>query len=243
MSSKHAFYPESRFGGFTNVDGTIAFYLRLNEFVRPDHLVLDVGCGRGALTDDPIRVHRALRDFRGRCRKVVGIDVDQAARENPFVNEFRLIEGPRWPVDGGSVDIAFADFVLEHVPDPDAFFGELARVLGPEGIVGIRTSNALGYVTLLSKCLPASLRPRVLKRAQPDRREEDVFRTVHRCNTVWKLRQALESRGFEACVFGYEAEPSYLDASRLLYGIGVIHQRLAPGFLKLALFAYGRKRR
>jgi hypothetical protein len=33
---KQRFYPESRFGGFTGVDGTVAFYLGALVFVESD---------------------------------------------------------------------------------------------------------------------------------------------------------------------------------------------------------------
>jgi len=41
-------------------------------------------------------------------------------------------------------------------------------------------------------------------------------------------------------VYGYEAEPSYLNFSKLVYAFGVLHQRLAPGFIRPALFAFAR---
>jgi hypothetical protein len=42
-----AHYPESNFGGFSDVDGTVSFYLRVNSLLRPDSNILDFGCGRG----------------------------------------------------------------------------------------------------------------------------------------------------------------------------------------------------
>lgn len=44
------YYPESRFGGFTDVDGTVAFYTRVQSLVEAGSVVLDVGCGRGECT-------------------------------------------------------------------------------------------------------------------------------------------------------------------------------------------------
>src|SRR5713101_4264375 len=72
------FYPEVRFGGYTVVDGTIAFYLRVGALLRSNSVLLDVGSGRGRAAEDPVRVRRELRTFRGRCAKVIGIDVDPA---------------------------------------------------------------------------------------------------------------------------------------------------------------------
>jgi hypothetical protein len=47
------FYPESRFGGFAERDGTVAFYGPGQSPLTPDSTVLDVGSGRrSGLTDD-----------------------------------------------------------------------------------------------------------------------------------------------------------------------------------------------
>src|ERR1700730_18015781 len=81
------FYPEARFGGFTYVDSTIAFYLHVNALINGDSIVRDVGAGRGKCGDDPVVVRRNLRIFKARFRRVIGIDVDPEAAENPFIDE------------------------------------------------------------------------------------------------------------------------------------------------------------
>jgi hypothetical protein len=50
----------------------------------------------------------------------------------------------------------------------------------------------------------------------------------------------MHEHGFEHVVYGYEAEPSYLSFSKFAYALGVLHQKLAPGFLRPAIFAFGR---
>ena len=49
----------------------------------------------------------------------------------------------------------------------------------------------------------------------------------------------MATHGLRAVVYGYEAEPSYLHFSKLSYGLGVLHQKFAPGFLRPAIFAFG----
>lgn len=51
MDNKERFYPEARFGGFTDIDGTIAFFNRVNSLIETSSVVLDVGCGRGAYAE------------------------------------------------------------------------------------------------------------------------------------------------------------------------------------------------
>jgi SAM-dependent methyltransferase len=237
------YYPESRFGGFTGVDGTIAFYIRVQSLVESSSVVLDVGCGRGACMDDPVRVRRELRVFKGKCKRVVGIDIDPRAGENPFVDEFRLIEGDRWPVEDGSVDVCISDSVLEHIGDPERFFAECGRVIRPGGYLCIRTMNSLNYIALFARLIPARFHKAVLRKALcGHRKEEDGFPTMYRCNTKRGICRMLDQHGFEHCVYGYEAEPYHLSFSHVSYLCGVLHQRLAPRLFKGMIFAFARRK-
>ena len=240
MGFEQSFYPESRFGGFTDVDGTVAFYTRVQSMVGPSDVVLDLGCGRGAYQDDPVRLRRELRIFKGKARRVIGLDSDPAAEANPYLDEFHLLSSDDWPLPDSSVDLCVCDDVLEHVERPDAFFREAQRVLRDGGTLCIRTPNAWNYISLVARLVPNRLHASVLARVQDGRKEEDVFPTLFRCNTIGKLRQSLAENGFEHVVYGYDAEPSYLSFSKIAYFFGVLWQRLAPPFLRSALFAFGR---
>jgi len=235
-------YPEARFGGFSDIDGTLAFYGRVRALLPADGVVADVGCGRGAHRDDPIAWRREVRVLRGHAKRVAGADVDPAAAENPFVDEFHQM-GPegRIPLEGESVDLVVSDFVLEHVRDPERFFAECRRVLRPGGHLALRTSNARGYVALAARLISNRRHAAVVGRAQEDRKTVDVFPTVYACNTTGKLRRALAHAGFDGVAYGYEAEPRYFAFSRLLYALAVLHQRFAPRTLRVSLLAFARK--
>jgi SAM-dependent methyltransferase len=237
------YYPESRFGGFAGVDGTIAFYIRVQSLVEPSSVVLDAGCGRGACADDPVRVRRELRIFKGKCARVIGIDVDERARGNPFVDEFRLIEGGRWPVPDGSVDVCVCDSVLEHIGEPEGFFAECGRVIRPGGYLCIRTTNSLHYIALFARLIPGRFHKAVLRKVLcGHRKEEDGFPTVYKCNTKRRIRKMLDKHGFEHCVYSYEAEPYHLSFSHVSYLCGVLHQRLAPSLFKDMILAFARRK-
>lgn len=241
MSVSHVeFYPEAAFGGFTDADGTITFYARVNSLLRPDFTVVDFGCGRGRYSEDPVTFRRDLSRLQGKVARVIGLDVDPAAAANPRLDDFRPLEpGHPWPVPDASADLVLCDQVMEHLPAPAVFFAEARRVLRSGGYLCIRTPNANSYVGLASRLIPNHLHARVLSRAQPRRKEEDVFPTLYRCNTIGALRRMMDAHGFRAAVYGYEAEPQYLAFSRLAYRVGVWVQKFAPGWLRPSIFAFG----
>jgi SAM-dependent methyltransferase len=242
ISYKPLFYPESAFGGFTDIDGTIRFYTRVNSLVDSHSVVLDVGCGIGVYERDPVPLRRQLRTFKGRCGRVVGIDVDEAARVNPALDEFRRIDQQRWPLDDSGIDVCVADHVLEHLDDPEGFFSECQRVIRPGGCLCIRTPNLISYIGLLSRLVPNGWHGSLLRRVQESRQESDVFPTRYRCNTTRRIASLLGRYGFSHCVYQHEPEPSYLSFSRLGYGLGVLHQRFAPRPLRTVIFAFGKRR-
>jgi ubiquinone/menaquinone biosynthesis C-methylase UbiE len=243
MSPVERVYPESRFGGFSDVDGTMLFYSRVHALLGPDVTVLDVGCGRGAgLLNDPVPFRRDLRNLRGKCRSIVGIDVDPDAAQNPGIDEFRLLADEAiWPVADQSIDLIISDFVLEHIKDPTSYFAEAARVLKPKGIFCARTSNRIGYVALLAKLIPQRRHAQILQKVQRDRNAIDVFPTQYRANTVWKIQRLLKQAGLKGIVYGYEAEPSYLQFSTALYLFGRYLHAVMPPLLRTSLFVFARK--
>jgi SAM-dependent methyltransferase len=240
-TARETFHPEIAFGGFSDVDRRVAFFTRVQALLQPAFVVVDAGCGRGVHAQNPVRFRRDLQCLRGKCRRVIGIDVQRPPRENPLIDEFRLVEKDRWPLDDESVDLCMSVNVLEHVERPQAFFSECARVLKTNGMLCLATPNALGYPALAARVIPNRWHASVLKmlgsRVEPD----DVFPTLYRCNTVWKLRSVMQSSGFDSCVYTYAGEPSYLQFSKIAYFFGLLFHRFAPRALVPGLFAFGRK--
>jgi len=239
---KSIYYPESKFGGFTDIDGTIAFYIRVNSFINSSSIVLDVGCGRGSYAEDSISIRRDLRIFKGKCKKVIGIDISKDGENNPFLDEFSLIEGTYWPLEDSSVDVCICDSVLEHIRNPKLFFSECHRVIKKGGYLFIRTPNILSYFGLFSRLVPNKFHSAVVSKIQEKRKDKDIFPSFYRCNTIKRIRYMLNKYGFDYCLYGYEAEPSYFAFSRFFYLLGVVHQRYSPNIFKITIFVYGRKK-
>ncbi|MBK6741979.1 MAG: class I SAM-dependent methyltransferase [Hydrogenophilales bacterium] len=235
------FYPEANSGGFTDIDGTIAFYARIQSVLTSGMTVLDVGCGRGAgLIDDHVEFRRNLRKLRGKCKKVIGIDVDPAGITNAGLDEFRLIEDGKWPIDNSSVDLIVSDFVLEHIADPNTYFDEVARVLRPDGLFCARTTNRNGYVSFASRVVPTKNHSKILGIAQTERKYFDVFPAEYRVNTIREIRRQLLSRGLDGVVYGYEAEPSYFDFSAILYSLMKTLHSLTPKGMRTCIFVFAK---
>ena len=99
--------------------------------VEPGSVVLDLGCGAG--TDLLITAQ-----MTGSAGRVIGVDMTPAmldraresAREMGLENE-SLIES--LPLADSSVDIVISNGVIDLVPDKDAVFDEIDRVLRPGG--------------------------------------------------------------------------------------------------------------
>ncbi|MFF0902917.1 UNVERIFIED_CONTAM: methyltransferase domain-containing protein [Kocuria sp. CPCC 205316] len=114
----------------------------LLPLLRPDMVVLDVGCGPGSITLD-----LAGHVPQGR---VVGVDVGEealvlargeAARRGDTRTEFLLADIVRLPFPDGVFDVVHAHQVLQHVADPVAALREMARVCRPEGWIACRDAD------------------------------------------------------------------------------------------------------
>ena len=237
------YYPESRFGDFSDIDQLVVFYTRVHALLQPSHTVLEIGCGRGKHANERSEMRRRLKILNNACAKVIGIDVDPGASDNPFIDEFHLIDPESsWPLRDASIDLAVSDYVLEHVDNPDAFFAECHRVLRPGGYLCLRTTNAASYFGVVARLTPNRLHASIVQHVYLNPRpERDVFPIRYRCNTVPKLRKMLDRHGFDHCVYGYQSDPAHFGFSRALYRLGVLHERFAPKNIRTAIFIFAQR--
>jgi arsenite methyltransferase len=107
--------------------------------LSPGEQVLDIGSGAG--TDSLVAAQMVAPDGR-----VTGIDLTpemlsrarRAAAEAGIENvAFVEAEAERLPFDDGSFDVVISNGVIDLIPDKDAVFGELYRVLRPGGRIQI----------------------------------------------------------------------------------------------------------
>ena len=166
----------------------------LDEALRPGAVALDAGCGRTT----------RLRDYRDRITRLVGVDSDEAAgRENPFLDEFVPADlDESLPFDEDSFDLVYANFVVEHLKQPERGFGEWRRVLRPDGRLVLLTSNRASPLMAVGDKLPQRVRV-AIKRRGAGAAERDVYPTRYLANTPRLLAVVAAAAGFEPVTVEY----------------------------------------
>lgn len=230
---KQKVYPSIRVAGFSEVDGSVLFYNFVNSRLRDGDVVLDFGAGRGLAADGSLAWKKQLSGTAFRAVKRIAVDVDPVVKENPFASEHHVMpieDGRvRIPLADSSVDLVICDWVVEHLPSPGDVVAEFNRVLRPGGTVAIRTSNQWHYAYVVARLLAgSSMEARVLKKAQPGRKEEDVFPKLYRANTRRALQTIFRNHGFtQSAVFTWDPEPAYVGNSYLGSLVGFVLHRIA----------------
>lgn len=238
-------YPEVRAGGFTRVDGTVQFYVRVRAILSSlgdAPVVLDFGAGRSVTSQEGAAVHRELVDLHPKAARVIGVDVDRSVRENPTVDESHVIApGARLPLEDGSIDLVLADHTFEHITDPAPVAAELGRVVRAGGWICARTPNRKGYIALAARAVPNGLHARVLRRLQADREDRDVFPTAYRLNTRNDITTYFPADRFEQIIYGWEPEPAYAASKMIVVDTFRLIHRLTPERLMPTLHIFLRR--
>jgi SAM-dependent methyltransferase len=100
--------------------------------VRPEGkglTFLDIGCGHGFDGDVPLQ--ESLARVAG---AFIGIEPDTAVRPLPCFTQVHACLFEDAPLAPGSIDVAYAIMVLEHLAEPQRFWDKLHAVLAPGGV-------------------------------------------------------------------------------------------------------------
>lgn len=114
-------------------------YKIIEKDIKQDSSILDVGCAMGGL----------LNYLSPYCDNLFGIDSTrnfvEIAKERVKNGEIKLASAESIPLEDNSLDIVFADQVVEHLINPNIFFKEANRVLKDNGILCISVPNVKYY--------------------------------------------------------------------------------------------------
>jgi SAM-dependent methyltransferase len=201
--------PESR-------NPVIQFFRELYPYINESSVILDVGAGTGEHHD---------YQLRGRCKEIVGVDLDPRVMENPLLDRGVVADVRRLPLEDNTFDLAFSVYVLEHINDPQSFVKEIKRVLKPGGHFLALTPNLFHYMPIIARLTPTSFHKWHHKMRGWD--HVDNFPTLYRLNTRRKLVKHFNDAGFEAVsVYTIEVKPHYLTFSTPTFLIGAAYERL-----------------
>lgn len=228
------------FGGFLPNDGTVDFYTRVNSLAHSGAVFLDYGAGRSAWVeedDNPIR--HALRTMQGKFGKVIAADVDPVVMGNPTADQCMIITNNKLPLENESVDVIVADYVIEHIDDPNAFAAEISRLLKPGGWFCARTPHRMHYVSLAARLIPQRLEDGLMRYAQPKRKSEDIFPKRYRLNSLGDIAAAFP--GWHNQSFCIRTHPAYYFGSRALFYIMALFHHLMPAQFSGNLFVFIQK--
>ena len=241
---EYQIFPEMRAGGYPRGDHRMDYVVRVNSLLTPEMVVLDFGAGRGKWRHDPIPLRRWLGDFRGRCARVIGADVDPAIETNPQVEE-RIVLSPNKPIPlpDASVDLITAFSVFEHIVDADFWAREMDRILRPGGWICAWTPNRNGVVAISARLIPQRLHKAVLKIVEPRREDEDSFPPVYAMNSPAQLRAVFDQSRYDHCVYAYDGRPFYhldlVPAARLWQAVYWLTPRPFKSYLSIFLHKKG----
>lgn len=224
-------------GGFSENDGTIDFYSRINALIREDMTILDLGAGRGAWYENDTNYYRrALRTLQGKVQRVVAVDIDEAVLENRTSDEQYLIKDGEIPLGDRVADMVIADYVLEHVDDVVHFAHEVDRVLKPGGWFCARTPHKYSYVSIAARLLRNPYHTSVLSKVQPGRKESDIFPTLYKMNTMKVIgKQFSRYKNFSFC---FQTDPAYYFGSRRIFKCQRYLHQVTPKSFSGNIFAF-----
>lgn len=178
--------------------------------------VLDIGCGLGF--DTEVRYQQALSTQAGRF---IGIEPDPAIEPPKFFSEVYQTTLEEAPIAPGSVDVAYAVMVLEHVADPAAFWSRLHEILAPGGVFVAFSVNGAHWFAPIARFMSIiKLKSKYLdllrgKRGTGSERYDD-YPVYYRTNTARQIRRhARQFRAIRVDLFGATGNVASYAPSRL----------------------------
>lgn len=198
----------------------------LAELVQSETVWLDLGCGYTICGDRELN-----RELPRRARLVVGCDRDPYLSRHSSIDHLVLCDAAALPFRDGSFTLVTSSMVVEHLPDPEHAFREVARVTRPAGTFVVFTPNRFNYAMLVAALTPYRFHlffkklTYFLARGEWRDFSEDLFPTFYRANSARRLRQLLQSSGFRETRLEHLSFAHSFGFVRPLYALSLLFER------------------
>jgi SAM-dependent methyltransferase len=116
------------------------------ESERGKLAILDIGCGGGFHSDAGLQ--ESIARVAGRY---IGVEPDTQIELGRFFDATHRCRFEDAGIEPGSIDLAFAVMVLEHLEDPGEFWDKVHRSLSPGGVFWAFTVDARHWFVAASK--------------------------------------------------------------------------------------------
>ncbi len=182
----------------------------------PKTRILDVGCGHGEF----------LRPIYEDMPNTYGIDPDEdALKKNKLIKHLKVASVEDLPFKDNFFDVVVMEWVVEHLPDPQAAFGEIHRVLKPNGKVIFVTPNARSYVAWMIRAVPNRFHDFFTTRLY-GRHSGDTYPVQYKANSPKNLARRVEPIGFQKVQLIFNGDPSYISFNEPLFLIARALEKL-----------------
>lgn len=158
-------------------------------------VLMDIGCGHGF--DTSTELQQSLADVAG---EYIGVEPDREIKLQSFITSAYRSLFEDAPIAPSSVDMAFCVMVLEHIPDPQAFWDKVYETLKPGGVFWALTVDARHWFAFGSRALEAMhLKDIYLRAAHGERGEEryENYPVHYRTNSPRRVEHL--ARAFGTC--------------------------------------------
>ena len=168
----------------------------LSSLLSPSVRWLDIGCGRRLFPEWMPGSNELQTSMLNQVRCAFGLDPDlPSLRDNRFLRSRVQGDSNKLPFASNSFDLVTANMVVEHVADPGALLSEAHRALAPGGLFLFHTPNFCSYATILAWLVPDAIKVGLVGFFE-GRKEQDVFPTLYRMNTVSTVKRFATQNGF-----------------------------------------------
>lgn len=195
---------------------------RVRSLLRPEHTLLEAGCGYGA---------EMLRRMEGLAARRIGLDLVEF-RSGADAGGIELVRTDlaRSGLADASVDLVISRAVLEHLARPLEDFREVARILRPGGHFVFLTANLGDYASWISLAVPNRLHPLIVRLTE-GRDEADTFPAYYRCNSRRALQRLGRASGLELASLEYLGQyPAYFMFNPVLFTLASGYEKLVSRF-------------